>query len=74
MSSPSRVIYTPRSDTSPELEAAALAAAYRYILDCHAKKKTAETDGGEDDVEGGDHEEELVDASEQGRVVGRTSR
>jgi hypothetical protein len=62
MSSPDRVTYTPRSDTSSELEAAALAAAYRYILDCHAKKKAAEDGGGEDDVEGGDDHQGLDDA------------
>ena len=47
MSSPARIIYTPHSDTSPELEVAALAAAYRYILDCHAKKKAVDTVGSE---------------------------
>jgi hypothetical protein len=63
MSSPDRVTYTPRSDTSRELEAAALAAAYRYILDCHAKKRAAEAGGGEDDVEGSDDGRGLSDAN-----------
>jgi hypothetical protein len=63
MSSPDRVTYTPHADTSAELEAVALATAYRYILDCHAKKKAAETDGGEDDVEGSDDGRGLSDAN-----------
>jgi hypothetical protein len=63
MSSPDRVLYTPRSDTSPELEAAALAAAYRYVLDCQAKKRADDTSDGEDDTGGGDDEHEQTDAS-----------
>jgi hypothetical protein len=47
MSSPNRIVYTPRQDTSPELEVAALAAAYRYILRCHEERQAAHTDGGE---------------------------
>lgn len=65
MGSPDRIIYTPRSDTSPELEAATLATVYRYILDCHAKQKATEAGGGEDDVEGGDAGRGLSNASEQ---------
>ena len=44
-----RIVYTPR-DTTPEGELNALAAAYRFILDCHAKKK-ATRPGGPDDAE-----------------------
>jgi hypothetical protein len=64
MSSPKRVIYTPRSDTSPEPEAAVLATVYRYILRCHEEKNAAETIGSEDAAEGGDAERELKEASE----------
>jgi hypothetical protein len=64
MSSPGRITYTPRPDTSPELEVAALVATYRYILDCHAKKKAVEGSGGEDATGGGDHEDGLNGASE----------
>ncbi len=35
----SRIIYTPRPDATPETEAAALAAVYRFLLDCHPEKK-----------------------------------
>ena len=41
MDSPS-LTYTPRPDTAPEAELNALANAYRFILDCHAKKMAAE--------------------------------
>jgi hypothetical protein len=33
--------YTPRPDTAPERERDALAAIYRFILDCHVKKEAA---------------------------------
>jgi hypothetical protein len=65
MSSPDSIVYTPRPDTSPELEAAVLAAAYHYILRCHEEKKAVEASGGEDAAGGGDHEGELDDASEE---------
>jgi hypothetical protein len=38
MDSP-RIIYTPRPDATPESEATALGAVYKFVLDCHAKKK-----------------------------------
>jgi hypothetical protein len=44
-----RIASTPRSDATPETELNALASVYRYILDCHAKKKAARS-GGPDDV------------------------
>ena len=64
MSSPDQVTYIPRSDTSAELEATTLAAVYRYVLDCHAKKKAVEGSGGEDATGEGDHEDGLNGASE----------
>lgn len=64
MSSPGHIIYTPRPGASPELEAAALAAAYRYILECHAKKQAIEANSGEDAAGGGEHKDGLSDASE----------
>jgi len=36
------VVYEPRSDTTPEAELDVLANVYRFILDCHAKKKDVE--------------------------------
>jgi hypothetical protein len=59
MSSPGHIIYTPRPGVSPELEAATLAAVYRYILRCHEEKKDAEAIGAEDGAEGGDDEHGL---------------
>jgi hypothetical protein len=35
------VSYKPRSDTTPESELATLAAVYRFIIDCHAKREAA---------------------------------
>ncbi len=35
----SRIIYRPRPDATPETEVATLAAAYRFVLDCYAKKR-----------------------------------
>jgi hypothetical protein len=40
MSSP-RIIYAPCPDTTPEAEISALASAYKFVLDCHAKKNAA---------------------------------
>ena len=37
--SEARIVYHPRADTTPEGEVAALASVYRFLLDCHAKKK-----------------------------------
>jgi hypothetical protein len=37
--SETRIVYTPRADATPESEVAALASVYRFLLDCHAKKK-----------------------------------
>jgi hypothetical protein len=38
MDSP-RITYTSRPDATPEAELNVLANVYRFILDCHAKKK-----------------------------------
>jgi hypothetical protein len=40
MSSP-RIHYSQRPDTATEAESPALAAVYRFIIDCHAKKEVA---------------------------------
>jgi len=37
--SSARITYTPRPNTTSESEALALASVYRFILNCHAKKK-----------------------------------
>jgi hypothetical protein len=39
MTEASRITYSPRPDATPEGELSALKAAYRFILDCHAKKE-----------------------------------
>ena len=44
MSDAPHLIYTQRADTTAETELNALAAVYRFILDCHAKKVAAELD------------------------------
>jgi hypothetical protein len=35
------VTYEPRPDTKPESERATLAVVYRFIIDCHARRKAA---------------------------------
>lgn len=45
-----KVAYSARLDTTPEGETNALASVYRFVLDCHAKKK-ASRPGGPDDAE-----------------------
>ena len=42
MSEPA-VSYKPRSDTTPESELATLAAVYRFIINCHARKEATPT-------------------------------
>jgi hypothetical protein len=44
MSDP-RITYTLRPDGTRESEMAALAAVYRFVLDCHAKKEAAHASG-----------------------------
>ena len=41
MSNAPQFVYTAHPDATPETEAAALACVYRFVLDCHAKKKAA---------------------------------
>ena len=38
MSEP-RIVYTPRPDATPVAEPSALAAVYKFVLDCRAQKK-----------------------------------
>jgi hypothetical protein len=46
-----RIVYTPYHNATPETELSALAAAYRFIVDCHAQKiPTPEPDGRNDDA------------------------
>jgi hypothetical protein len=35
----SGIVYQHRADTSPEAEVAALCTVYRFLFDCHIKKK-----------------------------------
>ena len=41
MSSALRIIYTPRPDASPESEAAALAAVYKFAIEAASKREKA---------------------------------
>jgi hypothetical protein len=43
-----RVVYRVRPDATPEAELKALAAVYRFILDCHARKEAVRPDGPDD--------------------------
>jgi len=55
----SHIVYSAHPDVTPETEAAALATIYRFILDCHARKKKAARSNGYDAKseieEGGGH-------------------
>jgi hypothetical protein len=64
--SSARITFIPRPDATPKAELDALAAAYRFILDCHAKKKAAKSDRCNDaalvrDTEGVRHVEQRRD-------------
>ncbi len=50
------VSYIPRPDATPEAELSALASAYRFILDCHAKKEAAPESRPEDEKERSVHD------------------
>jgi hypothetical protein len=68
MSDAPHIIYTQRADTTAETELNALAAVYRFILDCHAKKVAAEHDSCNDaavvrHTEGVSHVEQRHDRS-----------
>ena len=39
-----RIVYKPRPDAAPKAELEVLAAVYRFVLDCHAKKEGATKD------------------------------
>ncbi len=52
----SRITYAARPDTTPETEAAALAAIYRFVLDQHAKKKGGVPHTAPNDPKGDQHE------------------
>jgi hypothetical protein len=43
--SSARITYTPRPDATPESELDALAAIYKFVLECHASKKAADPTG-----------------------------
>ena len=51
MDSP-RITYTSRPDATPEAELNVLADVYRFILDCHAKKKDGSAKTALDDRKG----------------------
>jgi hypothetical protein len=44
----SRIHYSQRPDTVTEAESSALAAVYKLVLNCHAKKKAAPASGPDD--------------------------
>jgi len=48
--SSARITYTPRPDATPESELDALAAIYKFILECHASKKAADPTGDPNEV------------------------
>jgi len=43
-----RIVYTPSADATPEGEASALAAVYRFLLDRHVKQEAARPGGPHD--------------------------
>jgi len=66
MSDAPHIIYTQRADTTAETELNALAAVYRFILDCHVKKMATEPDSRNDaaivrNTEGVGHVEQRPD-------------
>jgi hypothetical protein len=63
MSSPDRIIYTRRSDSSPETEAEVLAIVYDFILRCHEKRQTTQVMEASEDAEGGGDKDRLSDES-----------
>jgi hypothetical protein len=71
MSSP-RITYTSHPDATPQAELNVLANVYRFILDCHARKKkaTGMTSTDTDDAkskkeEGGGHVKQLANKSSE---------
>ena len=69
-----RIVYTPRPDATSESEVVALASVYRFLLDCHAKKKGGPVTtpdgvmngfGISEKEKGGEHVEQLPDSSSE---------
>ncbi len=51
--SETRIVYSPRSDTTPDSEIAVLANVYKLVLDCcHAKKNAVGVPSGDDEKPG----------------------
>jgi hypothetical protein len=48
--SSSHTAYPPQPDTAPEAEKDALAAVYKFVLDCHSKKRGRPSTGDLDDA------------------------
>jgi len=48
--SSARITYTPRPDATRESELDALAAVYKFVLECHASKKGADPTGDRNEV------------------------
>lgn len=55
MSDVSRIVYVPRSDTTPEQACDVRARAWRYVFDCYAKKK-AGVRGAGDEAKGSEND------------------
>ncbi len=54
--SETRIVYSPRSGATSEAEISALSNVYRFILDCHVKKKAARPGGPDDEMKGSKHD------------------
>lgn len=57
--------YTPRSDASTERETAALASVYRFILNCHEKKKAGAAQNTGHDAKGSENDRARASISEK---------
>ena len=55
MNSP-RLTYTPRPDGTPKTATTALAAVYRFVLDCHAKTEAASASGPDNEAKESKHD------------------
>jgi len=51
MNAPAHIRYAQRPDATPKAELGALASAYRFVLDCRAKKEAAPRPSRPDDPE-----------------------
>jgi hypothetical protein len=54
MSSDLHISYCPLPDATPESELEALAAVYSFLIQSHANREAAATDGGNDQEQGGE--------------------